>query len=835
MPWFPSLRARRTGVPVLEEKARRQVGSRSANLAHVYDTVIARGWNPDASVEWDVDSAVRKGYERLIWVFKPVNLIGLNQSSRPYKLMQGSDEVTDHPLLGVLNGRANTLETGQQFRQRLSGQILLSKRGAFVEITKSNMGTPLRAQLLPPARTTIIPGTGDELIGWYETIDSEGKFRVVEPPDVRWFRDPHPTDPYSGVTPLEPAGLSAEMDYLARLFNISFLNNDKRPGVIISVHGDMSEKEVERLEKQFPAGGPLTAGQATVVTGDGISMVDPAPRPRDAQYEKLSAIAKIEMLSAFGVPASQVGDAGDRTYTNAAAEERIYWIQSQLPHHSIVVGGFDEDSEDGLVGGIDVDDVAVLKQPWLDDLQRAREEVAAGLRSPLSYMQLAGMGDEIEDTPATRALYMPAGRVAMPTRAADAEPLGFSPQAMGLPAPPPADQVPPGAPPPPGPGGGAPGPDDGSLLPQLDAPAERQALPAGSPQAPALPAAAPAATPAAAGGPPLPRAGTKALPRAGRPVLRLVRGAAGTKAAPAAPPPARSARWVDVPDLDETIRGRAHTALAAALAADAARWTGRAATRVGGPKARRGTRHWTADPALTADTRQGTKALDPSTAVDGDQWSDDAQQTAHPILRDAAIAAAAATILAMGDNNEDDGGLPPGVWLGHGKIAPAVLGRVAEQAVRPVLDLIGASARKQAQKVADDIAGHDQGGADMPAIVGAVRDHGPRLASWAGGLAEQAAGAAVEAARDEAVKAIGVHPDDVRRQWITRKDDKVRATHQEAHGQTVGLGEEFKVGNAALQYPCDPKGPPEETANCRCKVHLRHRRTGRYLPRAAAG
>jgi hypothetical protein len=56
-------------------------------------------------------------------------------------------------------------------------------------------------------------------------------------------------------------------------------------------------------------------------------------------------------------------------------------------------------------------------------LEEARAEVAAGVRTIKSYADLAGYGDEIEDTPQTRALWMPAGLTPIASREADKEAL----------------------------------------------------------------------------------------------------------------------------------------------------------------------------------------------------------------------------------------------------------------------------------------------------------------------------------------------------------------------------------------------------------------------------
>ncbi|MEV0254757.1 hypothetical protein AB0H82_10915 [Streptomyces sp. NPDC050732] len=103
---------------------------------------------------WDMDRVVTEGYERVVWVFKAVDTIGKHASRLPLELGRGLTEegefdetFPDHPLLRLLNGRANPLETGPMFREHLSGQILLSKRGVFVEKTHSRAGTLTRLDL----------------------------------------------------------------------------------------------------------------------------------------------------------------------------------------------------------------------------------------------------------------------------------------------------------------------------------------------------------------------------------------------------------------------------------------------------------------------------------------------------------------------------------------------------------------------------------------------------------------------------------------------------------------------------------------------------------------
>lgn len=59
-----------------------------------------------------------------------------------------------------------------------------------------------------------------------------------------------------------------------------------------------------------------------------------------------------------------------------------------------------------------------------------------------------------------------------------------------------------------------------------------------------------------------------------------------------------------------------------------------------------------------------------------------------------------------------------------------------------------------------------------------------------------------------------------RKVWLTMLDDKVRETHDEVEGQSVGIDEFFQVGNSELRFPQDwmMAPDPKEVINCRCAV-----------------
>jgi len=64
-------------------------------------------------------------------------------------------------------------------------------------------------------------------------------------------------------------------------------------------------------------------------------------------------------------------------------------------------------------------------------------------------------------------------------------------------------------------------------------------------------------------------------------------------------------------------------------------------------------------------------------------------------------------------------------------------------------------------------------------------------------------------------EAVGLEKE-TKKVWTAGIDMRVRESHAEADGQTVGLDESFTVGGVLLKFPGDESGPPEEVINCRC-------------------
>src|SRR5690606_34771773 len=144
-----------------------------------------------------------------------IDVLAQNQAMLPIRLRKGADRrtgeyVDDQRLWNLLNVKANGYERAWQFRYRLSANLLLSRAGAFVEVVLGRDGRPSQLHLLPANSTYPIPDPLTFVSG-YRVHRQDGNVEVLDADRVIWLRlKPHPTDPYSQMTPLMAAGVSIE-------------------------------------------------------------------------------------------------------------------------------------------------------------------------------------------------------------------------------------------------------------------------------------------------------------------------------------------------------------------------------------------------------------------------------------------------------------------------------------------------------------------------------------------------------------------------------------------------------------------------------------------------
>lgn len=350
--------------------------------------------------EWTIDRAVKEALTRVTWVYRSVQAIASNAARIPIIVRESNPYdgilLDNHPLYYPLNSKSNPGESSYVFRYRLSAQILLSSKGAFIEVVKTRGGKVSRLDLIPPQLVKPIPDP-DNFVKYYEVSQSTTVYQSPKPPkrlkpeDVIWIRNPHPFDAYGSLTPLEALGLAIETDWYAKMYNRNFLLNDGRPGGLVVIKGEATQEDREELNARF-RGNVMMAGRISVITSDqGADFVDTAVNPRDAQYTDTRKLTKEEILLGFGVPESVLSNASGRTFDNADVERVIFWQETIIPHLELITRELDVlDPDDNHYVGVDLDRVDVLQRMDMKRKEYAMREHDAGLIDADEYREETG-------------------------------------------------------------------------------------------------------------------------------------------------------------------------------------------------------------------------------------------------------------------------------------------------------------------------------------------------------------------------------------------------------------------------------------------------------------
>jgi HK97 family phage portal protein len=341
---------------------------------------------------WDIERAYREGMQKVTWVSRCIDAIAGNQARLPIILRKDNSpngeilsirESKKTNLLNILNSKSNVGENSYIFRYRLSAQLMLGTRGAFIEKVRGRDGGIIGLNLLPPQSTSPIPDP-KKFVSGYEVQMPTGNKVYLKPEDVCWVRRPHPIDPYLSLTPLEACGVAIEIENLAKLYNRNYLLNDGRPGGLLVLRGEIDDDDKEELRSRF-RGNLSRAGYTSVIASDdGVDYVDTSANPRDAAYIQMRQITKEEILASFGVPESVIGNAAGRTFSNASEEIRVFWMETMLPHLEILSRALDELDEDNYVD-FNVDQVPILMLYEQERHRYLMDEFNAGLISNNEY------------------------------------------------------------------------------------------------------------------------------------------------------------------------------------------------------------------------------------------------------------------------------------------------------------------------------------------------------------------------------------------------------------------------------------------------------------------
>ena len=241
----------------------------------------------------------------------------------------GSDfeEVTDtHPLLDLLS-KVNPYQNGYDATVLRILYTELTGNAYLHPVLDPATKQPVELWTMPSQFVEIVPGK-ETFVEAYLYGASREQRKIFAPDEVIHFKRPNPADLYYGIGKVEAAWGAVQMNAAVHEMDLSFFENKARPDYLMSIKGDASPDEIERLEAQIDEKlrGARRTGRFLTSTADiDIKPLSFPPKELGGRTDIVEEIAAI-----FGVPVSMLR-ANDPNLASAQTGYSMWRESTVLP------------------------------------------------------------------------------------------------------------------------------------------------------------------------------------------------------------------------------------------------------------------------------------------------------------------------------------------------------------------------------------------------------------------------------------------------------------------------------------------------------------------------
>ena len=220
------------------------------------------------------------------------------------------------------------------------------------------------------------------------------------------------------------------ISYVNKLGSVSVGNSNP-----VRIMGILNTSPESFYKKSISIGKKRIVDSVRRMEEDGADFVDTAASPREAAYESLRQVTKDEILAAFGVPESVIGNAAGRTFSNASEEGKVFWNETMNPHLELLSRGLDVLDEKFYVT-FDTRSVPVLELAKQEKERHYLQEAQMGMITPNEYREITGR-DKVDaflaDSMLASPQLAPIGNTEEPMPKEEAMPQGMPGMPMGMP------------------------------------------------------------------------------------------------------------------------------------------------------------------------------------------------------------------------------------------------------------------------------------------------------------------------------------------------------------------------------------------------------------------
>lgn len=316
---------------------KRRLNTKASRTGEVVSSLVA---NSIIYTPQNYENYSKEGYQSNLVVYRCVNEIaGAVASLNWYVRSKDGRDIDNHPALELI-ANPNAREGWQDFVRNMLMQYFITGNSYIEALTGdfTRIEPPKELHCLRADRMRIEAGNDGEP----QQYVYEAGYRVYFPArarliGTRWLgvinhlKEPHPTNDWYGLSPLEPIAFEIDRFNAAAKFNAALLQNSAMPsGIMVFkevTNPQLLEQAKQSLYDEYSS--PINAGKPMVVAGD-ISWTQIGINPKDLHLNETLTQAAQDICNGLGVPPELILPIKS-THNNMTEARQMFWENTVIP------------------------------------------------------------------------------------------------------------------------------------------------------------------------------------------------------------------------------------------------------------------------------------------------------------------------------------------------------------------------------------------------------------------------------------------------------------------------------------------------------------------------
>jgi len=299
-----------------------------ARKSRITGISISSGYNQASWTPKDYENFAKETYLKNVIAYRCIDELDTSIASVPWGIFTETksgrkEQIKENDLVELIK-RPNPEESWCFVILKLSAYLIMSGNSFIRQIrplSGPNITIPQEFWVLRPDRVKILKNMGF-LDGYQYTVEGREQSwyvdKITGKCEVLQLKTFNPIDDWWGASVTEPIAREIDTSNEMAEWNKKILENEGRPGMIITVNGSLDDDAFERLTKQLDErAGPNGAGKNLILEGEGG--IDAKPygwSPMDLDFIEGGREIARRICNGYKVPPQLIGIPGDNKYAN---------------------------------------------------------------------------------------------------------------------------------------------------------------------------------------------------------------------------------------------------------------------------------------------------------------------------------------------------------------------------------------------------------------------------------------------------------------------------------------------------------------------------------------